>query len=53
MTDELVVRQAPWQDWYATQDAVRGVLFRKRHSGEEHQDRAADRMVTALGLEHR
>jgi hypothetical protein len=27
MTDELVIHQAPWQDWYATQDAARGVLL--------------------------
>ena len=30
MTDELIIHKAPWQDWYATQDAVRGVLLCNR-----------------------
>jgi hypothetical protein len=35
MTEDLVIHKAPWPtDWYVTQDAVRGVLFRKRDSGE-------------------
>jgi hypothetical protein len=36
MTDELVIHRAPWRtDWYATQDAVRGVLFCNRQGGEQ------------------
>ena len=35
MTDELIIHQAPWQDWYATQDAVQGVLFCNRGGGEQ------------------
>ncbi len=35
MTDELVIHKAPWEDWYATQDAVRGVLLCKRGSDEQ------------------
>ena len=34
MTDELMIHQAPWQDWYATQDSARGVLLCHR-AGEE------------------
>ncbi|MGO8752097.1 MAG: hypothetical protein ACLQNE_39670 [Thermoguttaceae bacterium] len=35
MTDDLVIHQAPWPDWFATQDAVRGVLFCKKESDEK------------------
>ena len=35
MTDEIVIRQAPWRsDWYATQDIARGVLFCDKNSDE-------------------
>jgi hypothetical protein len=35
MTDDLVIHQAPWQDWYATQDAARGVLLCNKASDEK------------------
>lgn len=34
MTDDLVIHQAPWQDWFVTQDAVRGVLFCNRQGNQ-------------------
>ncbi len=36
MADEIVIHQAPWRtDWYATQDAVRGVLVCDK-TADEH-----------------
>ncbi len=35
MTDELLVHKAPWPDWYATQDAVRGVLLCRKGSDQK------------------
>jgi len=34
MTTDLVVHKAPWQEWFATQDAVRGVVFCKKGSDQ-------------------
>lgn len=33
MTDDIVIHQSPWPDWFVTQDAVRGVSFYNRVSG--------------------
>jgi hypothetical protein len=35
MTDDLVIHRAPWPDWFATQDAVRGLLFCNKASSDE------------------
>jgi hypothetical protein len=36
MTEQLVIHQAPWRtDWFATQDAARGVLFCNRQGDEQ------------------
>ncbi len=36
VTDDLVTHQARWRaDWYATQDAIRGIWFCNRASNEK------------------
>ena len=34
VTTDLLIHKAPWPNWFATQDAVRGVLFCNRQGDE-------------------
>ena len=35
MTDDPIIHQSPWHEWYATQDAVRGVWLCDKASDQK------------------